>query len=207
MHKLAHPDGELATSLAAASINVGICLSSYATTWLEEVVKDRSRTQQLLDRAEAAGYKALFPSVDVPVLGRRLNEFRNAFSLPPDLGFPNLLSTGHDEFADGASSQDYDASLEWAEIIPWLRRNTNMQSWLKGILNPANVQLAINHGVDGVVISNHGGRQLDGVPATLDCLRECAMVAKSVSRSQWMEASGVVRTSSKPSHSGHSTVS
>ncbi|KIW25898.1 uncharacterized protein PV07_09034 [Cladophialophora immunda] len=193
MHKLAHPDGELATSRAAASMNISMCLSSYATTALEDVayegrgnpymmqmcvVKDRSRTKQLLERAEGAGYKALFVSVDVPVLGRRLNEFRNDFTLPKDLSFPNILSTGQNEFSKGPSSQDYDSSLEWAEIIPWLRNNTKMQIWLKGILNPADVQLAIDHGVDGVIISNHGGRQLDGVPATLDCLRECALVGR-----------------------------
>ncbi|OAG35730.1 hypothetical protein AYO21_10047 [Fonsecaea monophora] len=238
MHKLAHPEGELATSRAAANMNVSMCLSSYATTSLEDVaaqgrgnpymmqicvLKDRNRTAQLLERAEgpylairhtyflllalhfpilsnptgkirqlltwvsgtkprsprtAAGYKAIFLSVDVPVLGRRLNEFRNNFTLPNDLSFPNILSSGHDEFAKEESSQDYDSSLEWAEIIPWLKGKTRMQIWLKGILNPADVLLAIDHGVDGVLISNHGGRQLDGVPATLDCLRECARVSR-----------------------------
>ncbi|KAI1617297.1 FMN-dependent dehydrogenase [Exophiala viscosa] len=193
MHKFAHPDGETATSRAASSMNVGMCLSSYATTSLEDVkaqgrgnpymmqmcvVNDRNLTKQLLDRAEGAGYIALFLSVDVPVLGRRLNEFRNEFALPEGLDFPNILSGGLKEFAEGENSHDYDASLEWADIIPWLRRNTNMQIWLKGILNPADVLLAIEHGVDGVVISNHGGRQLDGVPATLDCLAECARVAR-----------------------------
>ncbi|KIW77229.1 hypothetical protein Z517_09675 [Fonsecaea pedrosoi CBS 271.37] len=193
MHKLAHPEGELATSRAATNMNVSMCLSSYATTSLEDVaaqgrgnpymmqicvLKDRNRTAQLLERAEAAGYKAIFLSVDVPVLGRRLNEFRNNFTLPNDLSFPNILSSGHDEFAKEESSQDYDSSLEWAEIIPWLKGKTRMQIWLKGILSPADVLLAIDHGVDGVLISNHGGRQLDGVPATLDCLRECAQVSR-----------------------------
>ncbi|KAL2413142.1 Oxidase FUB9 [Exophiala dermatitidis] len=193
MHKLAHPDGEKATSGAAAAMNIGMCLSSYSTTSLEEVaaqgkgnpymmqmcvVKDRTLTKQLLDRAEAAGYKALFLSVDVPVLGRRLNEYRNDFTLPENLGFPNILSSGAAEFSHGENSHDYDPSLEWDEIIPWLRQNTKMEIWLKGILNPSDVLLAIEHGVDGVIISNHGGRQLDGVPATLDALRECARVAQ-----------------------------
>ncbi|KAJ9630027.1 hypothetical protein H2204_008831 [Knufia peltigerae] len=121
MHKLAHPDGELATSRAAATLNVGMCLSSYATTSLEDVakqgcgnpymmqmcvLKDRSKTKQLLDRAEA----------DVPVLGRRLNEFRNDFTLPKGLSFPNILSTGDNEFAKSASSQDYGRSQVGADI-------------------------------------------------------------------------------------------
>lgn len=71
-----------------------------------------------------------------------------------------------------------DPSLDWASTIPWLREHTSMQIWLKGVCSPADVELAIHYGVNGIVISNHGGRQLDGVPATLDSLRLCAEVAK-----------------------------
>lgn len=153
MQKLAHPDGEGATSRAAASMNLPMCLSSYSNTALEEVilqgtenpymmqmciVKDRSVTLQLMKRARAAGYKAIFISVDTPVLGRRLNEMRNNFTLPDDLAFPNILSTGGDEFAGDVETksegpQAFDDRLEWEEIIPWLKENAgDMQVWLKG---------------------------------------------------------------------------
>ena len=198
MHRLAHPDGEEATSRAAATFNLPMCLSSYANTSLEDVkrngngnpymmqmciVKDRNITLQLLKRAQAAGYKAMFISVDVPVLRRRLNEMRNNFTLPEDLAFPNILSTGGAEFSAkdevrGDGPQAFDDALEWEEIIPWLKENAgDMQIWLKGVSSPADVEMAIRCGVDGIVVSNHGGRQLDGVPATIDALAECAPVA------------------------------
>ncbi|KAF2009727.1 FMN-dependent dehydrogenase [Aaosphaeria arxii CBS 175.79] len=198
MQCMAHPDGEIGTSRAAAKFGIPMCLSSYATTSLEDViqqssgnpymmqmcvVKDRNITFQLLKRAEAAGYKSLFLSVDVPALGRRLNEMRNEFALPENMTFPNILSEGGQEFntseeekANGPKA--FDDSLEWEEVIPWLRKNTKMQIWLKGVISPLDVELAIAQGVDGIVISNHGGRQLDGVPATLDVLEECAKAAQ-----------------------------
>ncbi|KNG49087.1 fmn-dependent dehydrogenase family protein [Stemphylium lycopersici] len=219
MHCMAHPDGEVATSRAAAKMNIAMALSSYATTSLEDViaqassnpymmqicvVRDREITLQLLERAESepasdlvsnhnnidsstnqgveAGYKALFLSVDVPVLGRRLGEMRSNFTLPKDLSFPNILSSGADDFGDEESKRmgptAFDDTLEWEEVIPWLKRHTKMQIWLKGILSSEDVEEAVLAGVDGVIISNHGGRQLDGVPATLDALRQCAPIAR-----------------------------
>ncbi|KAH7391988.1 FMN-dependent dehydrogenase [Phaeosphaeria sp. MPI-PUGE-AT-0046c] len=197
MHCLAHPDGELATSRAAAKAGIPMALSSYSNIALEDVnaqgtgnpymmqicvVRDRSRTLQLLERAENAGYKALFLSVDVPVLGRRLGEMRTNFFLPKDLSFPNILSSGEGDFGDDETKRNgptaFDDTLEWEEIIPWLRKHTNMQIWLKGVLSPEDVEQAVAAGVDGVIISNHGGRQLDGVPATLDALRSCAPIAR-----------------------------
>ncbi|KAK6364454.1 hypothetical protein LTS17_012219 [Exophiala oligosperma] len=109
MHKLAHPDGELATSRAAATLNVeDVAKQGCGNPYMMQmcVLKDRSKTKQLLDRAEA----------DVPVLGRRLNEFRNDFTLPKGLSFPNILSTGDNEFAKSASSQDYGRSQVGADI-------------------------------------------------------------------------------------------
>lgn len=195
-------------------MNVPMCLSSYSNTALEEVilqgagnpymmqmciVKDRKVTLQLVNRAKAAGYKAIFVSVDTPVLGRRLNEMRNNFTLPEDLAFPNILSSGGDEFAGDDETrsegpQAFDDTLEWQEIIPWLKANAgDMQVWLKGgacgifsipntadstiVTTPDDVEMAIAYGVDGVIISNHGGRQLDGMPSTIDALAECAPVA------------------------------
>ncbi|KAH2910560.1 hypothetical protein V6000_009075 [Aspergillus fumigatus] len=162
--KLAHPDGELAASRAAAKYGICMGLSSYSNYSLEDVaaqgtgnpyvmqmcvLRDRSITIQLLERAQKAGYKALFLSVDVPVLGKRLNEYRNSYTLPEDMNWPNILSCG----ADTSNRTDY-------------------------VCSPADVELAIHYGVDGIVISNHGGRQLDGIPATLDALRLCAPIAR-----------------------------
>ncbi|KAF4556531.1 FMN-dependent dehydrogenase-like protein 8 [Elsinoe fawcettii] len=195
MHRLAHPDGELATSRAAAKFGLPMCLSSYSTTSLEDVkaasadnpymmqmciVRDRSITKQLLERAEAAGYEALFMSVDVPVLGIRLNEMQNNFALPKDMAFPNIATEGSVSFTSKGEygPLDFDDTIEWEEVIEWLRANTKMKIWLKGITSPEDVEKAIAYGVDGVIISNHGGRQLDGVPATLDALRQCAPIAQ-----------------------------
>ncbi|KAF7670697.1 fmn-dependent dehydrogenase [Alternaria burnsii] len=197
MHCLAHPDGELATSRAAAKAGIPMALSSYSNVALEDVkaegagnpymmqmcvVRDRNRTLQLLERAEKAGYKALFLSVDVPVLGRRLGEMRTNFALPNDLSFPNILSSGEGDFGDDETKRNgptaFDDTLEWEEVIPWLRKHTKMEIWLKGVSSPEDVEQAVATGVDGVIISNHGGRQLDGVPATLDALRSCVPVAK-----------------------------
>jgi (S)-2-hydroxy-acid oxidase len=227
MHKLAHSDGELAVSRAAAKFNICMGLSSYATESMENVaaqgtqnpyvmqfcvVRDRKITLQILQRAEgqyyyghsifiyfplrrgevvcslkfsdvraAAGYKAVFLSVDCPLLGRRLNEYRNNFTLPQGLEWPNLLSDGRSELSgversnDEANGNDFDPTLDWENTIPWLRANTKLQIWIKGVYTAEDVHLAIKYGLDGVVVSNHGGRQLDGVPATLDALRECAI--------------------------------
>lgn len=120
---------------------------------------------------------------------------QNNFTLPETMQFPNILSSGKDEFGGANEATMYDATLDWDSAIPWLQENTKMQIWLKGgmpvpllpwrlnahentVNTPEDVVKAIQYGLDGVVISNHGGRQLDGVPATLDTLRECAPIAK-----------------------------
>ncbi|KAJ3578413.1 hypothetical protein NPX13_g2150 [Xylaria arbuscula] len=198
MHKLAHPDGELATSRAAAKFNLCMGLSSYATESIENVaaqgtgnpyfmqlciLRDRETTLQILRRAKAAGFKAIFVSVDTPLLGRRLNEYRNTFTLPEGIEWPNLLSDGKSELSgsekdpNAPSSHDFDPSLDWESSIPWLRENTDLEIWIKGVCSADDVLLAIKYNLDGVMVSNHGGRQLDGIPATLDSLRECAIAA------------------------------
>ncbi|KAI5921436.1 FMN-dependent dehydrogenase [Camillea tinctor] len=200
MHKLAHPDGELGTSRAAANFGLCMGLSSYATESMENVaaegkgnpyfmqlcvLRDRETSLQILRRAEASGYKAAFISVDTPLLGRRLNEYRNKFTLPEGIEWPNLLSDGKSELSgstrDGEaapSKHDFDPTLDWDSTIPWLRKNTKLQIWIKGVYCAEDVSIAIKYGLDGIVVSNHGGRQLDGVPATLDALRECAAAAQ-----------------------------
>ncbi|KAF5860515.1 hypothetical protein ETB97_001415 [Aspergillus alliaceus] len=116
--------------------------------------------------------------MDCPTLGKRIDEHRNDFVIPGNLCWPNLLSRGKEAFFGQVSGMDFDASIEWHIIIPWLRQTTPLQIWVKGVSTAEDVELAVQYGVEGVVISNHGGRQLDGVPSPLDALRECALVAK-----------------------------
>ncbi|KAF9893682.1 Hydroxyacid oxidase 1 [Aspergillus nanangensis] len=190
-HKVAHPIGEIGTSRVASRRNIPMCLSTYSTTSLEDVITQGTEnpyamqvsffneagvTESLIRRAEKAGYKALFVSVDLPVLGNRVSEKRNNFKFPSHLVFPNIHKESEDPMKHYGAG--YDSTLTWETTIAWLRASTKMQIWLKGIVSPEDVQLAIDYGLDGVVISNHGGRQLDGQLSTLDALRECAPVAR-----------------------------
>lgn len=195
---MAHPDGELATSRSCARRGVHMGVSSFANYTVEEVraaglevgplqhvmqlytMQDRSAQLRIIRRAEEAGCAAIFLTADSPVLGVRWNEIRNDFRAPEGLGFPMLERTSeairahkHDE---GFTSFNSD-SHSWAEEIPWLRSVTKMQIWIKGVLTGEDVQLAIQYGCDGVVVSNHGGRQLDQTPATIDVLPECVKAA------------------------------
>ncbi|KAF7185155.1 Oxidase FUB9 [Pseudocercospora fuligena] len=195
MHLLAHADGEIATSRAAAKYGLCMGFSTYSTSSLEDVaaqgngnplalqlsvLRDRRTTLRMIKRAERAGYKAIFLTVDVPMLGRRLNEYRNDFSLPEDMSYPNLTPDQQleaDDIITETPNYDYDPSLEWDSAIAWIKSNTSLQVWLKGVTSGDDVELAIRYGIDGILVSNHGGRQLDGQPASLDALRECSIAA------------------------------
>ncbi len=144
-------------------------------------MKDRALQERIVRSAEEAGCAAMFLTADSPVLGVRYNEWRNDFRTPEGLEFPIIeLTTAkiraqtHDS---GFMAFNEDAH-NWAREIPWLRSITKMQIWIKGILTAEDTEFAIKYGCDGVVVSNHGGRQLDGVPATIDALPECVKVAK-----------------------------
>ncbi|OJJ56505.1 hypothetical protein ASPSYDRAFT_156612 [Aspergillus sydowii CBS 593.65] len=196
---MAHPDGELATSRACANMGVHMGVSSYANYTVEQIIEaskevgpinhamqlyimnDKPKQERIVRRAEAAGCKAIFLTADSPVLGVRYNEWRNGFKPPPGLGYPMyerssewIQGQSHD---DGFTASNSD-SHSWAVDIPWLRRVSNMEIWIKGVLTPEDVETAIEYGCDGVVISNHGGRQLDETPATLDALPACAKAAR-----------------------------
>ncbi|KAG0650720.1 Oxidase FUB9 [Hyphodiscus hymeniophilus] len=166
MHQLAHPDGEVATSRAAAKHGVAMAVSSYATCSMEDIITQGSgnpyafQVTILKDRVNfadewgiGAGYKAILLTVDCVALGLRINEFRNSFTLPVDVKWPNIESKSK---ASATATDDDSASY---------------------VSTPEDVVLAIQYGVDGVIVSNHGGRQLDGVPSTLDSLRDCAPAA------------------------------
>jgi len=195
MQRMAHADGECATAKAAARHNTLMTLSSWSTTALEDVqaaapkglkwfqlyvYKDRKVTLQLIRRAEKAGYKALAVTVDTPVLGRREADIKNQFSLPSHLTMGNFSHLGGEHAdgtkgkAGGSSLASYvasliDKTLTW-EDVNWLRKNSSMKIVVKGVITPEDALVAIKHGVDGIWISNHGARQLDTTPATIEAL-------------------------------------
>ncbi|CAO2649293.1 Nn.00g066780.m01.CDS01 [Neocucurbitaria sp. VM-36] len=143
-------------------------------------MKDRMKQERIIKRAEKAGCKAIFLTADSPVLGVRYNEYRNDFRTPAGLEFPMLERT-----TDMIRSETHDAGFtgfnsdqhSWAREIPYLRSVTRMQIWIKGVLTAEDVLLAREFGCEGVIVSNHGGRQLDGTPATIDVLEECVEAA------------------------------
>jgi 4-hydroxymandelate oxidase len=172
-----------------------MCVSTIASTPLEEVAaaatgplwfqlyvyKDREVTRDLVARAQAAGYRALVLTVDTPRLGRRERDVRNRFTLPKDMGIVNLERYGTPDALRWAGTSNFTeyvrqllhSGLTW-ESVTWLRSITPLPLLIKGILTAEDAALAIEHGAAGVVVSNHGGRQLDGAIASLDALPEIA---------------------------------
>jgi (S)-3,5-dihydroxyphenylglycine transaminase len=183
-HTLAHPDGELATVRAAGAAGVPVAVSTFAGRTFEELAeavtapvwlqvycfRDRAITCNLVQRAERAGFEALVLTVDTPYLGRRLRDARNGFRLPPHVRPANLPAGDYASPAEHAWAQ-IDPALDWS-VIDWMRSISALPVLVKGILTAADALTAIEAGVDGIVVSNHGGRQLDGVPPTLDVLPE-----------------------------------
>ena len=188
--RLAHPDGELATARAASAAGTVMILSTMATTAVEEVVdvgaptffqlyifQDRGVTAALVDRAKEAGCKALVLTVDAPLCGNRERDVRNGFHLPPHLQLENLLPAGREALpaAEGDSglaayiTSQFDEALTWNDV-DWLVEQSGLPVLVKGIVHPEDAVLAVRHGAAGVVVSNHGGRQLDTAPATLEVL-------------------------------------
>jgi 4-hydroxymandelate oxidase len=193
-HRMAHPEGELATARAAAAAGTLYVVSTLATTRLEDVAaastgpkwfqlyvhKDRDFTRALVERATAAGYRAIVLTVDAPLLGRRLRDERNLFDLPPGLAMANLVAAGRDGGVLGSTTEEksllskyvaarHDASLTWDDL-EWLRSLSPLPLLVKGIVRGDDAARAVNHGAAGVIVSNHGARQLDGAPATIDAL-------------------------------------
>lgn len=193
MQKMAHPDGECATAKAAESFGSIFILSSLSTTSIEEVaisapkcikwfqlyiMKDRTITQNLVQRAEKTGYKALVLTVDTPVPGIRWSDIRNKFHLPKHLKLANfeismnkMIPQSNGSSLEQFVKESFDASIQWKDIL-WLKSITKLPIILKGILTAEDAILAKNYGASAIIISNHGGRQLDGVNASLDVLEE-----------------------------------
>lgn len=195
---LAHPQGEIATAKAAASTGVGMVLSTLSTKSIEEVAtvsddtnlcslqwfqlyihKDKGLTRALVERAYAAGYKALCITVDAPVLGRRERDKRNEFALPPGMQAANLtniseLNIPHKEGESGLFTyfaQQLNPAITWNDL-EWLKSLCPLPLVLKGILRADDAARAVECGAKAIVVSNHGGRQLDGAIASLDALAE-----------------------------------
>ncbi|KAJ1900524.1 Hydroxyacid oxidase 1 [Kickxella alabastrina] len=166
--------------------------SSGAERWLQlYVYKDRGSTRRLVERAQEAGYSAIALTVDTPFLGRRLPDIRNRFQLPPHLTMANFADSGKREVgkvedASGATNasglaayvaSQIDPTLSW-EHVRWIKQIASIPVLLKGILTHEDALLAVEAGVDGIIVSNHGGRQLDTVPATIDVLEEVCLAVR-----------------------------
>jgi isopentenyl diphosphate isomerase/L-lactate dehydrogenase-like FMN-dependent dehydrogenase len=172
IQRLAHPDGEEAVARAAAAAGTIMCLSSVATCaprdlrsgerWFQVYVwRDRAKTEAAIEEAVECGYSALVLTVDVPYLGRRERDLRVGFTVPEH------LTVQGDMFGEA-----FDATVTWRDL-EWLA-SYGLPVVVKGILTGEDAALACDHGVAGIVVSNHGGRQLDSVPASLDVLEEVA---------------------------------
>lgn len=192
LQKLAHDDGELATARAAAAAGALMIVSSMSTTTVEDIAaaakgprwfqlyvwKDSGLTAELVRRAEDAGYGAIVLTVDGQVWGRRYRDLRSGLELPPGLSMANLDAAGVGRPRGGASLGQWmtsllDPALDWNGVAR-LVASTRLPVVLKGILHPDDARLAVAHGAAGVFVSNHGGRQLDGSPATMDVLEAVA---------------------------------
>jgi len=185
--KLAHPEGECETARGTADAGTVMCLSSLSNSTLEEVgaepgerwfqlyvFKDRGLTRELVERAEAAGCTAILLTVDAPVLGRREADIRNEFSLPAGLsiacvGDGDVVAPSGESGLAAYFAEMLDPSLDWDDLA-WLVETSPLPVAVKGIHRADDAERALEHGAAGIVVSNHGGRQLDTVPATIEML-------------------------------------
>src|SRR5205085_974513 len=207
LHALAHPDGEVETARGAAAAGTVMALSSLASRTLEDVAavggprwfqlyvqRDRDSTAELVKRAEAAGYSAIVLTADLPVVGARDRDARNAFTIPSGMGYANLAVTRPPESqaSDLATFIAFqgDPSLNWNDV-EWLRSLTDLPVILKGVVTEEDAARAVDAGFEGIVVSNHGGRQLDGTIASLDALPE--VVAAVDGRAEVLLDGGVRR--------------
>ena len=199
MLKLAHPQGELAVARAMNQLTLPYFASTMATTSLEDVAqetkkstsayfqlycfKDLALTKSLIQRAEQAGYKGLVVTVDAQILGKREADIRHQFHLPTPLKLENLDHQSnlalHAAKGSGAErvSAHFDTSLDWKSLEAILA-DTKLPWAIKGVLHPEDATIAASLGAKAIFISNHGGRQLDGVPTALEVLPMFAKVLK-----------------------------
>ncbi len=193
-HALAHPEGERATMRATAAASTIYCASTLATTTLEDVAaaapngprwfqlyvhKDRDFTAALIARAKAAGYGAIAVTADTPVLGRRCADVRNGFALPEGMIMANLVDALPPDLRQGRGSElarfvasRHDPALTWSDLDALAALAAPLPLVVKGIARADDARRALDHGAKAVWVSNHGGRQLDLAPATIDVLAD-----------------------------------
>lgn len=193
-HQLAHPEGEVATARAAGEVGALFTVSMFASRTLEDIaaattaplwlqlywLRDREQLVELVGRAEAAGYRALVLTVDAPRVARRYRDIRNGFTVPEGISAvnvaPALMAASHQRQAGGSaiaqhSREQFDSTITWADLA-WLRERSSLPLVLKGVLTAEDAVLAAEHGVQAIVVSNHGGRQLDFAVPAADALPE-----------------------------------
>jgi 4-hydroxymandelate oxidase len=191
--RLVHPDGELAAARAAKLAGVPFTARTLSSVPIEEItaiggtvwfqlywLRDTAQSLALVRRAEDAGCQAIMLTVDVPWMGRRLRDVRNGFALPDHVRAANITtsSTAHRQRAGASAvavhtSQAFSSAVTWSSVAT-LRERTRLPLVLKGILAPEDALRAVEFGVDAIVVSNHGGRQLDGALPSIDALAEVA---------------------------------
>jgi isopentenyl diphosphate isomerase/L-lactate dehydrogenase-like FMN-dependent dehydrogenase len=185
MQRLLDPEGEVATARAAQAAGTLMCVSTVTTRthdevaavgdaprWLQlYVLKDRQRTLDHVAEAREAGYSALALTVDAPYLGVRERDLRLGFEVPAELPLPYVKGLDPKLAMTLAQQFEMTPSLTWRDL-EWIASESQMPVVLKGLLTREDALLAVEHGAAGVLVSNHGGRQLDGVAATLDALPE-----------------------------------
>ncbi|XP_078664056.1 2-Hydroxyacid oxidase 2-like [Branchiostoma floridae x Branchiostoma belcheri] len=184
LHEFAWQDGSLCMMKAAAAMNVCMTLPTFATSTPKELVDvapsalkwfqlyvtpERDFMKRLIQHVERLGYKALVITIDVPIVGNRRAMTRDGFHVPPHIKISNFGEELKRKYAFPADATD--PSLSWNDLA-WFQSVTSMPIVLKGVMTSEDAKMAVQHGVQAVWVSNHGGRQLDGVPATIEALPE-----------------------------------
>jgi isopentenyl diphosphate isomerase/L-lactate dehydrogenase-like FMN-dependent dehydrogenase len=185
--QLYHPDGDCATARGAAAAGAGLAVSTFCTRSHEEIAaaapglmqwcqlyvfRDRGVTREHLAEAAAAGCSAVVLTVDTPRLAQRERDLRVGFAVPSDLPLPYARAAIGDAAKNPADQFALlDDSVSWRDL-EWIASEAQVPVILKGVVTREDAETAVEHGAAAVVVSNHGGRQLDGAPATLDALPE-----------------------------------
>jgi isopentenyl diphosphate isomerase/L-lactate dehydrogenase-like FMN-dependent dehydrogenase len=184
---LAHPDGEAGMARAAQEAGTAMCLSSLTSTRPAEVAaaapegrrwmqvycfRDRGVTRAMVEEAAEAGFEALLLTVDAPYAGRRERDLRTGFEVPAEIRAPAIeAAVGHRSLTVAEVFGLVDPSVTWSDLEE-LCGEFELPILVKGLITGEDAALAVEHGAAGVVVSNHGGRQLDNAPATIDALPE-----------------------------------
>lgn len=191
-HGLAWPDGEMSTARAAQEAKVCYVTSTFATCSLEDIVttaprglrwfqlyvqRDRQLNQQMIQRVEGLGFQGLVITVDVPVTANRRHDLRNQLDLTSNLLLKDLGPRKERNPMPVLQMSPIDSSFSWSDL-PWIQSVTQLPIILKGILTREDAELAVKHNVKGIIVSNHGGRQLDGVLPSIEALTEVVAAVK-----------------------------